>query len=150
LKEFSEYSYHKGFDIFKNIDCAKNYIFSLDIKNDVFPIHGERFFYYDNGSIQAKHNYLNGKYNGEQIRYYENENIEDIENYVNGINHGIFIHNYENGNLHSETLYDMNKIVYKKNFIIIKICQKNVIKIFKKVIILQENYMNIFALKLKL
>jgi antitoxin component YwqK of YwqJK toxin-antitoxin module len=113
LKEFSEYSYHKGFDIFMNIDCAKNYIFSLDIKNDIFPIQGEKISYFDNGSIQAKHNYLNGKYIGEQIRYYENGNVEDIENYINGINHGIFIHYYENGNLYSKTLYDMDKIIYK-------------------------------------
>lgn len=116
LKKFSEYSYHKGFDIFKNIDCAKNYIFSFDIKNNIFPVYGEKISYFDNGSIQTKHYYLNGKYNGEQIRYYENGNVEDIENYINGTNHGLFIHNYENSNLHSETLYDMDKIIYKNEF----------------------------------
>lgn len=117
LKElFFIFKYCKGFVIFKNINCAKNYIFSIDLKNNVFPVQGEKISYFDNGSIKSKNNYLNGKYNGEQIIYYENGNVEDIENYINGINHGLFIHNYEDGNLYSKTLYDMDKIVYKNEY----------------------------------
>jgi antitoxin component YwqK of YwqJK toxin-antitoxin module len=116
FKVLTDYRHRDGFVIFKNIDCAKNYIFSLDIKNKIYPFQGELISYFDNGSIQSKSNYLNGKYNGEQIRYYENGNIDHIQNFVNGIFHGISIWYFENQNILSETLYDMDKIVYRKEY----------------------------------
>ena len=41
--------------------------------------------YYENGNIEYKENYINGKLNGEAIGYYENGNIKYKENYINGV-----------------------------------------------------------------
>lgn len=40
--------------------------------------------YYDNGNIEAKINFLNGKSNGKAYGYDRNGNIESVENYKYG------------------------------------------------------------------
>jgi antitoxin component YwqK of YwqJK toxin-antitoxin module len=59
--------------------------------------HGPWEWYYPNGILSSKENYLNGKAHGPWEKYYENGNLCYKGNYVNGEPNGIFEWNWAHG-----------------------------------------------------
>lgn len=89
---------------------------------------GKKTEYYDDDTIKAEYNLLNGKLNGAFKLYYENGNIKKSSNYSNGILSGKVIEFDENGAKTAEynmsndkkngllTYFEDNKISYTANF----------------------------------
>jgi antitoxin component YwqK of YwqJK toxin-antitoxin module len=67
-------------------------------KNDL--LNGEEIFFYPNGKIQSKGNYINDEPDGEHLSYYESGIIKSMENYKEGETDGKFIEYFENGKPH--------------------------------------------------
>lgn len=73
--------------------------------NQETPYTGKVIDYYENGQIQSKENYKDGKLNGERITYYENGQIEYKENYKGGEYEGESFSYYKNGQVSYKRLY---------------------------------------------
>ena len=56
-------------------------------------------YYWNNGKLKYKHQYLNGKLHGEQLSYYNNGKLEYKNYYINGKKHGEQICYWSNGQL---------------------------------------------------
>ena len=56
-------------------------------------------YYFDNGKVKRKGNYLNGKKDGNWEHYYENGNISFTTNYLNGVRHGRWEFYWSNGDM---------------------------------------------------
>ena len=66
-------------------------------------------FYYENGTIQTKGEYLVNKKNGKWTSYYENGKIKSEEIYVNDEKNGKSVLYFENGNIEEEGEYTNDK-----------------------------------------
>jgi len=75
------------------------------MSKDLSPInsehqkHGIWEEYYDNGQLENKCNYINGKRDGLYECYYDNGQLYNKCNYLNGELHGLFESYYSNGEL---------------------------------------------------
>lgn len=67
--------------------------------------------YYDNGQIEVKGKYVNGKREGERLAYYDNGKIKTKGKYVNGIREGEWLYYDENGQIEVKATYKNGNIV---------------------------------------
>lgn len=63
---------------------------------------GQHLWYNENGNIAAVENYINGKYNGTYQEYYANGKLKDKSSFVNGFQNGWTEYYREDGSKHSE------------------------------------------------
>jgi antitoxin component YwqK of YwqJK toxin-antitoxin module len=77
----------------------------INLYNDKGEKHGYWEYYYDNGQLWCKGNYINGKEHGYWEVYYSNGQLSYKGNFVNGIKHGYWEPYHYNGKL-------INKIYY--------------------------------------
>ena len=70
---------------------------------------GNYNFYYENGNLQSKGEYLDDKKNSDWTEYYENGKIKSKYIYVNDVKNGRCMTYYENGNLEEEGEYSNDK-----------------------------------------
>ena len=85
---------------------------------------GEQIFYYENGSIQSRGEYLDGRENGTWIYFYENGPQQVIANYVEGIENGNWKWFYESGALmrsgnYKNGLFDEKWLSYNEKGVLI-------------------------------
>ena len=59
-------------------------------------------YYYYNGQLETKENYIDGLEDGLWKTYYENGQLKDIGNYIKGREVGIWKYYYDNGQLDHE------------------------------------------------
>tara|TARA_B100001057_G_scaffold172715_1_gene173446 strand:- start:196 stop:1155 length:960 start_codon:yes stop_codon:yes gene_type:complete len=88
---------------------------------DSFPgreyivFNGPYISYFDNGMVEYKTVYNNGKFDGEQVDYYRNGNLKEIKRlkYFPDLDNSLTIGDlkkyYENGNIELEVTYNMTK-----------------------------------------
>ena len=76
----------------------------LEEENDIVlykgePYNGEMFFNYENGQLQERRNYKDGKPDGLAEAYYENGKLDAKRNFKDGELDGLYEEYYENGQL---------------------------------------------------
>lgn len=79
------------------------------VRNDSGVLNGEFIFYYDNGSIEEKGTYLDGKKNGICLRYYKGENLKSINYYLFGQMAGDVFGLTNTGRIEYYTFYDFQE-----------------------------------------
>jgi antitoxin component YwqK of YwqJK toxin-antitoxin module len=83
----------------------------INLYNDKGQSHGYWEYYYDNGQLEYKGNYVNGDKHGYWEDYHYNGQLYSKVNYVNGKRHGYWESYYDNGQLKRKGYYDMGKKV---------------------------------------
>ena len=79
---------------------------------------GTSISYYENGQLEEKRNYKNGKRHGNQEMYFENGQLESKEEYKDGlIIDGIYESYEKNGQLFNKSTYKNHKLVYRETYI---------------------------------
>jgi antitoxin component YwqK of YwqJK toxin-antitoxin module len=79
------------------------------LKNEKTPFSGIGIGYFENGKIQYKSNYQDGKMSGDYWQYDENGGIEMKGKYENGEHEGEWLSYFENGQVALETNYINDK-----------------------------------------
>tara|TARA_B110000003_G_C16644908_1_gene531618 strand:- start:1341 stop:1760 length:420 start_codon:yes stop_codon:yes gene_type:complete len=90
------------------IDCTKIEWISYEEKIVGFngkPLTGKCKFFYENGDIRSRREYLTGKYHGPWKFYYENGEIETQGQYNKGKKTGEWKYFYENGKIKQVSYY---------------------------------------------
>ncbi|MFI5136617.1 MAG: toxin-antitoxin system YwqK family antitoxin [Sphingobacteriales bacterium] len=62
-------------------------------------------WYFENGKLKHKGNYINGKETGQHLWYNENGNLEANESFINGIRTGAYEEYFPNGKLKDKSSY---------------------------------------------
>jgi antitoxin component YwqK of YwqJK toxin-antitoxin module len=93
----------------KNQEIRKENLINLFDENG--KRHGYWEYYYSNGQLWYKGNFVNGKQHGYWESYYSSGQLYYKGNYVNGKEHGYWESYYYNGDLHYKGFYDMGRIV---------------------------------------
>jgi hypothetical protein len=102
----------------------------INLFNENGERHGYWEYYYSNGKLDYKGNYVNGKRHGYWEYYYDNGKLFYKGNFVDGERHGYwekywsngklwYKGNYDNGKQHGywEEYYDNGKLDYKGNYV---------------------------------
>lgn len=82
---------------------VENYKWSIELKKSV--IHGYRYMYFSDGSLESKEYYVNGYLEGEQCYFYKNGKYKNINNYKSGILNDTQISYSESGDIISYNTY---------------------------------------------
>ena len=70
---------------------------------------GEWIEYWENGQLEGKRNYKNGKVEGEYLKYYENGQLKYKSNHKDGKQDGEWLYYYDNGQLQFKSNYKDGK-----------------------------------------
>jgi len=85
----------------------------INLYNSKGERHGSWEYYYDDGQLLSKGNYVAGKQHGSWEYYYDDGQLLSKGNYVAGKEHGSWEVYYDNGKLRSKGFYDQgNKVDY--------------------------------------
>ena len=83
----------------------------INLYNEKGEKHGYWEYYYSNGQLYYKGNYLNDKRHGYWEYYWSDGQLSRKGDYVDGERHGLCEGYYSNGVLHYKGYYDMGKRV---------------------------------------
>jgi antitoxin component YwqK of YwqJK toxin-antitoxin module len=85
-----------------------NFINLYNVKGEK---HGPWEYYFSNGNLYSKGDYVNGNRHGLWEYYWSNGDLSSKGNYVAGKQHGYWEYYYSNGDLCYKCLYDQGKRV---------------------------------------
>jgi antitoxin component YwqK of YwqJK toxin-antitoxin module len=83
----------------------------INLYNEKGEKHGYWEWYYDNGQLSYKGNYVNGKEHGYWEYYHSNGQLSYKGNFINGKQHGYWEAYYSDGDLDYKGYFDMGKQV---------------------------------------
>ena len=89
----------------RNVYCTSCPDNIEDDKTKNVEKNGIHVVYYENGQLELKGNFVDGKMEGPFQRYYENGQLQLEVNYKNDLMDGLYKDYYENGKLESEGNY---------------------------------------------
>lgn len=101
----------KGFWFQDFYVSGKKQMEGLSLKKDTEFYDGQVIWYYENGKIFQKVNYINGYLNGERLVYFENGKLKAKLIYNRGRKNGISREYYQDGRLKAQGNYRANKKV---------------------------------------
>jgi len=94
-----------------NNSVITQYYGSGKVKSEWYAKKELRIKYYENGKIECKEKFLNGKKNGKALYFNKDGNIEELVFWENGILNGINKKFYPDGRIKEEGLFENGKTV---------------------------------------